>query len=74
MIGSQASDVVIRFEQAQEKINIHYTDNGVGIFGKVQPNNGLTNTGTRIEAIGGTIIFDTKVEKGLKIQISFPVS
>ncbi|QDW27149.1 ATP-binding protein [Pedobacter sp. KBS0701] len=71
---SQASDVVIRFEQAQQKINIYYTDNGIGIRGGVQPNNGLTNTGTRIEAIGGTITFDTKVEKGLKIQISFPVS
>jgi len=71
---SQASDVVIRFEQAQQKINISYTDNGIGIRGGVQPNNGLTNTGTRIEAIGGTITFDTKVEKGLKIQISFPVS
>lgn len=71
---SQASDVVIKFEKAQEKLNIHYTDNGIGISGKVQPNNGLTNTGTRIDAIGGTITFDTKVEKGLKIQISFPVS
>ncbi|WP_223191002.1 tetratricopeptide repeat-containing sensor histidine kinase [Pedobacter roseus] len=71
---SRASDVVIKFEQAQEKINIHYTDNGIGILGEVHPNNGLTNTGTRIDAIGGTITFDTKVEKGLKIQISFPVS
>jgi len=71
---SQASDVVIKFEQAQQKINIHYTDNGIGILGELQPNNGLTNTGTRIDAIGGTITFDTKVEKGLKIQISFPVS
>lgn len=71
---SQASDVVIRFEQAQQKINIYYTDNGIGILGELQPNNGLTNTGTRIDVIGGTITFDTKVEKGLKIQISFPVS
>ncbi|KRT17474.1 histidine kinase [Pedobacter ginsenosidimutans] len=71
---SQASDVVIKFEQAQQKINIYYTDNGIGISGKVQPNNGLTNTGTRIAAIGGTITFDTNVEKGLKIKISFPVS
>ncbi|MBE5317712.1 tetratricopeptide repeat protein [Pedobacter sp. MR2016-19] len=71
---SQASDVVIKFEQAEQKINIYYTDNGIGIAGKPQPKNGLTNTGNRIDAIGGTITFDTKVEKGLKIQISFPVS
>lgn len=71
---SQASDVVIKFEQAQQKINIYYSDNGIGISGEVQANNGLTNTGTRIDSIGGTITFDTNVEKGLKIQISFPVS
>lgn len=71
---SQASDVVIKFEQVQQKINIYYTDNGIGITGKPQPKNGLTNTGSRIDAIGGTITFDNKVEKGLKIQISFPVS
>ncbi|WP_251029929.1 tetratricopeptide repeat-containing sensor histidine kinase [Pedobacter sp. ISL-64] len=71
---SQASDVVIKFEQVQQKINIYYTDNGIGISGKVQANNGLTNTGTRIAAIDGTITFDTNVEKGLKIRISFPVS
>jgi anti-sigma regulatory factor (Ser/Thr protein kinase)/tetratricopeptide (TPR) repeat protein len=71
---SLASDVVIKFEQEQQKINIYYTDNGIGISGEVQPNNGLTNTGTRIAAIGGTITFDTNVEKGLKIKISFPVS
>jgi signal transduction histidine kinase len=71
---SQANDVVIKFEQVQQTINIYYTDNGVGIAGKPQPKNGLTNTGSRIDAIGGTITFDTKVEKGLKIQISFPVS
>lgn len=71
---SQASDVVIRFEQEEQKINIYYSDNGIGISGQVQPNNGLTNTGTRIAAIGGSITFDTNVEKGLKIQISFPVS
>ncbi|RBQ05816.1 tetratricopeptide repeat-containing sensor histidine kinase [Pedobacter miscanthi] len=71
---SQASDVLIKFEQAAQKINIYYTDNGIGISGQVQPNNGLTNTGTRIATIGGSITFDTNVEKGLKIQISFPVS
>ncbi|WP_225872208.1 tetratricopeptide repeat-containing sensor histidine kinase [Pedobacter frigidisoli] len=71
---SKASDVVIKFEQVQQKINIYYSDNGIGIADKPRPKNGLTNTGTRIDAIGGTITFDTKVEKGLKIQISFPVS
>ena len=35
--------------------------------------NGLTNTGNRINAINGTITFDTKIEKGLKIDIAFPI-
>ncbi|WP_316826446.1 tetratricopeptide repeat protein [Pedobacter miscanthi] len=71
---SQANDVVIRFEHADEKINIYYTDNGIGISGKPQAKNGLTNTGNRIKAINGTLTFDTNVEKGLKIKILFPVS
>lgn len=71
---SQANDVVIRFEHADEKINIYYTDNGIGISGKSQAKNGLTNTGNRIKAINGTLTFDTNVEKGLKIKILFPVS
>jgi len=70
---SHASDVVIRFEKQGNKISISYKDNGIGISGTPHFNNGLTNTGNRIEDIGGTITFDTNVEKGLKINISFPV-
>ncbi len=71
---SSASNVVIRFEQKDDKITISYTDNGVGMLPEQQFKNGLTNTGNRIITIDGEIIFDTKAEKGLKIQISFPIS
>lgn len=71
---SQASNVTFRFEQKDNKINIYYTDNGIGIPEKLQFKNGLTNTGNRIDSIRGAIIFDTKAEKGLKVQISFPFS
>ena len=71
---SSASNVAVRFEQKQDKINIYYTDNGVGMPEEMRFNNGLRNTGTRIESIRGEITFDTKVEKGLKIQISFPIT
>lgn len=71
---SGASNVAVRFEQKQDKINIYYTDNGVGMPEEMRFNNGLRNTGTRIESIRGEITFDTKVEKGLKIQISFPIT
>jgi signal transduction histidine kinase len=71
---SSASNVAIRFEQKQHKISIYYTDNGVGMLPEQQFNNGLTNTGNRIIAIDGEITFESKVEKGLKIQITFPIS
>ncbi|WP_291872253.1 hypothetical protein [Chryseobacterium sp.] len=71
---SQASRVVFKFERIDHLVKIQYTDNGIGVSGEVIYKNGLTNTGTRIEAIDGEIIFDGKSEKGLKINISFPVS
>ncbi|MRX76778.1 tetratricopeptide repeat protein [Pedobacter petrophilus] len=71
---SQASNVAMRFENNGEQIKIYYTDNGVGMPKGKQFNNGLRNTGNRIEEINGAIIFDTEVEKGLKIQILFPIS
>jgi len=71
---SGASNVGIRFEQQSNHIYIYYTDNGIGMEENTQRNNGLRNTGNRIDTIKGAITFDTKVEKGLKIQISFPLS
>lgn len=71
---SGASTVSFRFERIQDKIRINYSDNGIGIPGDVLYKNGLSSTVSRIEAIRGAIIFDTKIEKGLKINISFPVS
>ncbi|MCS3867579.1 tetratricopeptide (TPR) repeat protein [Chryseobacterium ginsenosidimutans] len=70
---SQADRVVFRFERENNLIKIFYTDNGIGISGDVIYKNGLSSTVSRIETINGEIIFDTKIEKGLKINISFPV-
>lgn len=71
---SRASSVFIRFERIKKAIHISYTDNGVGIAESTKFNNGLRNTGNRIDSICGKINFDTKAEKGLKVRISFPVS
>ncbi len=71
---SQASHVAVKFEKTAETVEIQYKDNGVGISGDLIYKNGLRNTASRIEAIGGTIIFDTKIEKGLKVNLSFPAS
>ncbi|MBB2151357.1 tetratricopeptide repeat protein [Pedobacter sp. LMG 31462] len=70
---SQASSVVVKFEKKEDRINIYYTDNGIGISEGTSLKNGLTNTGNRIDAIRGEITFDSKLEKGLKIQLSFPI-
>lgn len=69
---SQAENVAIRFTAESKKIDIHYTDDGIGIKGALRKGNGLRNTGNRIKSINGELTFDTGQEKGLKIHISFP--
>lgn len=71
---SGANAVSFRFEKINDTISIYYSDNGIGIPGDIMYKNGLSSTVSRIESIHGEIIFDTKTEKGLKINISFPVS
>ncbi|MEG0928320.1 sensor histidine kinase [Chryseobacterium sp.] len=71
---SQATLVAFKFERTNNLIQIQYTDNGIGILGEIIHKNGLTNTVSRIEKIKGTVIFDPKTEKGLKVYISFPAS
>lgn len=71
---SGASNVAVRFEDSGDQIKIYYTDNGVGMSDETSFKNGLRNTGNRIDTIRGEITFDVKVEKGLKIQICFPLS
>lgn len=71
---SSASNINILFKQENNQISIDYTDNGIGLPKDIQFKNGLSNTENRIKNISGTITFDTKVEKGLAIHISFPIS
>lgn len=70
---SQASVVSFRFEKNNNEITIHYKDNGIGMSGAAMHKNGLTNMVSRIEILKGQITFDPETEKGLKIDISFPV-
>ncbi|WP_214226166.1 tetratricopeptide repeat-containing sensor histidine kinase [Pedobacter sp. B4-66] len=71
---SAASNVVIKFERIKKQLNIYYTDDGIGIKGIPNFNNGLTNTGNRIQSIGGEITFDSNNERGLSIHIFFPTT
>jgi len=71
---SQATSVAVRFEQKANEIKIYYTDNGIGISEGKQFKNGLTNTGNRINTIGGSINFGRGTTGGLNIQITIPGS
>tara|TARA_R110000868_G_scaffold36471_10_gene129610 strand:+ start:3062 stop:4993 length:1932 start_codon:yes stop_codon:yes gene_type:complete len=70
---SQATVVTISFKEVSKYIKINYSDNGVGAS-KIEMNskNGLRNTEKRIQAIGGTIIFETEKGKGFKAEIKTP--
>ncbi|WP_203256342.1 tetratricopeptide repeat-containing sensor histidine kinase [Hyunsoonleella ulvae] len=70
---SKATVVKIMFKALPDGLQINYSDNGVGasktaMYGK----NGLRNTEKRIQAIGGTIIFETDRGKGFKVEIKTP--
>ncbi|WP_111598378.1 tetratricopeptide repeat protein [Chitinophaga skermanii] len=70
---SQASNVVLKFERQQDRIHIHYTDDGIGFSPQVKYGNGWQNTENRIHKIQGEYTFEHPT-KGLKIHISFPIA
>ena len=71
---SQSSLVVIAFKKTENKLQIDYSDNGVGAaFDKINSKNGLQNVENRILAIKGSITFDTKPEKGFKTSFKIPI-
>lgn len=65
---SQASIVVLLFNQEQRKLHISYSDNGIG--SDLKKGNGLQNTENRIQAINGTITFETNPNHGFKAKIN----
>ncbi|MFI5161216.1 MAG: ATP-binding protein [Sphingobacteriales bacterium] len=70
---SGATNVAIRFERTDRQIDIHYTDNGIGMPAKILNGSGVTNTGNRIKLMGGTISFDTEVNKGVQLHLTLPL-
>ena len=65
---SKASLVVLTFEEDNNKVNINYSDNGMGCDLKKQV--GLQNAENRIQTSGGSIIFETEINKGFKAKIT----
>jgi tetratricopeptide (TPR) repeat protein len=70
---SQATIVTLSFKKMNNILQINYSDNGIGATeNAVNTKNGLRNTEKRINAIGGTIIFETEKEKGFRAEIKTP--
>ena len=71
---SQCSLVVLTFKNIDNKLQIDYSDNGVGAtIDEIKLKNGLQNVENRILAVKGTITFDTESDKGFKTKIIFPI-
>ncbi len=71
---SQCSLVVLTFKKIGNKLQIDYTDNGIGTtLEQLNLKNGLQNVENRIQAIKGTITFDTKSDKGFRVHFIFPI-
>ena len=65
---SEASIVVLVFKKQDKKIQLSYSDNGIGC--DLKKSTGLHNTENRIHAINGTIIFETEKDNGFKVKIN----
>ncbi|MFV8347741.1 tetratricopeptide repeat-containing sensor histidine kinase [Flavobacterium sp. ZB4P13] len=71
---SQCSLIVLTFKKNGNKLQIDYTDNGVGAtLEQLNLKNGLQNVENRIQSIKGTITFDTKSDKGFKAHFIIPI-
>ena len=71
---SQCNLAVITFKKNEDKLQIDYTDNGLGaVLDKKNKRNGLQNVENRILSINGTINFDTKSHKGFKTSFALPI-
>ncbi len=71
---SKCSLVVLNFKKNEKKLQIDYSDNGLGAdFDKINLKNGLQNVENRILSIKGTITFDIKSEKGFKVSFILPI-
>ncbi|AZQ59782.1 hypothetical protein EJ994_13610 [Maribacter sp. MJ134] len=70
---SKAAQSVILFKDQNKALFIYYEDDGVGASKEaLLRKNGLRNTEKRINALGGSIIFDSEEGKGFRAEIRVP--
>ncbi len=71
---SRANLASVVFSRNNNTVKIGYTDNGVGTYkNETSKGVGLVNAENRIQAIGGSFIFDNSMKNGFKIGIEIPV-
>lgn len=71
---SEADMVTIVFKSMGKSVMVNYSDNGVGASPmELNGKNGLRNTEKRIQAIGGSITFDSHKGQGFKAFIMIPL-
>ncbi|GGC66718.1 hypothetical protein GCM10011387_20170 [Pedobacter quisquiliarum] len=71
---SAARSVVLRFEIDQDRLNINYRDDGVGLEMESTDHRGLFNIESRIEELSGRCKFDHHEHGGLQVAISVPLN
>lgn len=70
---SHAKMVTLGFKRTGKTLSVKYSDNGVGAsLEELNAKNGLRNTEKRIQAIGGSIIFDTAKGEGFTVRVTIP--
>lgn len=70
---SKAKQTVILFKDQNKELYVYYEDDGVGASEEsLLRKNGLRNTEKRIQAIGGSITFDSEEGKGFRAEIRIP--
>ncbi|SEE49626.1 hypothetical protein SAMN04487765_2820 [Tenacibaculum sp. MAR_2010_89] len=67
---SEANLVIVSFSLIKDTLQIQYKDNGIGVE-TLEIKNGLQNMETRIKSIGGSIIFESEMQKGFQAKFQF---
>lgn len=73
---SQANNLHFHIENQEEKVILHYSDDGIGFEAeKLTPTYksiGLSGMRERVRSLGGTIEFDSQPGKGLRVRLELP--
>jgi two-component sensor histidine kinase len=70
---SEAKKIILKFEIVANRLQIAYSDDGIGFTNNIKKKNGLQNVETRIFSQKGNLTFGETTGKGANVFISFPL-